>query len=593
MTTKIPPNSWINQQCRAFIGWMNAIFRNANCRERVVDLETDLSSGVLLARLLEILTGEKVLVYAQPLFKLQSISNLVQCIQLIQRSLGSRELVNISAEDIYDGRLSLILGCIWNVILTFGFNQPANNVSLRTPQPSALSLPPSPLTPTSSSSSSSSPSTPPAPSLSQIKRELMEWVNHRTLAWGVQVADFRSSWSSGRAICALVSSLSADFRSQGYCEDPPNPLQNWHQALNFVSGTFDIAKIVHAEEMASSEADERSLMAYLSLIYHKCKDYPILVPISQPKVKKIPSPTAIQLSFTDTPPPLPIESPAEPPLHIDSEALKSHTPPFVADSPTKQIDSPIELIDSSDSPVHLIDPFFTADLPSPSIIFPKDPESVLLDTIPSPTKPSKSTTTATPSRSRISKSSRIKIAQTMAKSQKKTKSTPSKKPTTLVDRRGLLWTSPLPNFRFIRVHLAVSELATLLQKPPGFSKTLKFSESTLIADLRVEFIKKLTQGLDIFTKRRVSEVLRSGYIVTEIDFDGQSNEISPHDTVSSVLKRAQAACFEKFNSDSNDLSLSKSLYEFPCMFIFFSSSSSIFSLCLFYINNLNIFFYTS
>src|SRR3989338_1359886 len=118
----VQESAWERQQCRAFVGWMNSIFKMASKPERLYDLETDLTSGVLLAQLFETLTEAKVVVYPHPRHKLHCISNLNAAIAVLRTRMGDRELVNISAEDIYDGKLSIILGFIWNTILCFGFH---------------------------------------------------------------------------------------------------------------------------------------------------------------------------------------------------------------------------------------------------------------------------------------------------------------------------------------------------------------------------------------------------------------------------------------------------------------------------------------
>lgn len=97
---------------------MNAHLRKSGHREVVEELSKDLYNGVILHKLLESISGQKLpKILPVTKFRLQNIQNLNVCLEFIARS--GVKLIGISAEEIADGNLKLILGMIWTIILRF------------------------------------------------------------------------------------------------------------------------------------------------------------------------------------------------------------------------------------------------------------------------------------------------------------------------------------------------------------------------------------------------------------------------------------------------------------------------------------------
>jgi hypothetical protein len=109
--------AWVRIQKKTFTRWCNNYLTQRSLG--INDLQVDLQDGVLLHNLLEILGNEEVLPKAnkKAKLKLQKIENLNICLKYIKAK--NIKLVGIGAEDIHDGKLSLILGLIWTLILRF------------------------------------------------------------------------------------------------------------------------------------------------------------------------------------------------------------------------------------------------------------------------------------------------------------------------------------------------------------------------------------------------------------------------------------------------------------------------------------------
>ena len=103
---------------RTFTKWFNAHLKKGGHLVQVENLQKDLYTGILLHKLLESISGKKlpkVLLNAR--MRVQYIQNLNVCLDYIARN--GVKLVGISAEEICDGNLKLILGMIWTIILRF------------------------------------------------------------------------------------------------------------------------------------------------------------------------------------------------------------------------------------------------------------------------------------------------------------------------------------------------------------------------------------------------------------------------------------------------------------------------------------------
>eukprot|EP01121_Diplochlamys_sp_Union-15-3_P010441 TRINITY_DN2930_c0_g1_i1.p1 TRINITY_DN2930_c0_g1~~TRINITY_DN2930_c0_g1_i1.p1 ORF type:complete len:224 (-),score=36.15 TRINITY_DN2930_c0_g1_i1:25-696(-) len=211
---------WIKDQLKAFTNWCNHYLSERMLK--IEDLTTDLSNGIILINLLEILSDKNISGYIKkPSLKLQKIQNLSIALNFLKNE--GVKLVGISGEDIVDGNIYIILGAMWTIILKYHlcFDNP-------------------------------------------VKSNMLSWVNHQLEPYNISVSNFTKDWESGRALCALTDSLKPGIL-------PPSSLsedrfKDITKALNIAQEQLNIPKIVFDEQFA--EPDELSIMTYIGFFKH-------------------------------------------------------------------------------------------------------------------------------------------------------------------------------------------------------------------------------------------------------------------------------------------------------------------------------------
>jgi len=187
----------------------------------VVNLTTDLDTGILLLNLLEQISGKSVATNYNkaPKMRVQKIENVNFSLNFLTKE--GIKLVGIDGGNIVDGNLKLILGLIWIIILRFQIQVQEGN---------------------------------------SARQELLDWVRSQIPEYNVN--NFGADWSSGRAICALGEAiqpgqmnLPADFKS--------DPVANCQMGLNNAERNMKIPMLVDAEDMANAP-DELAMMTYIS-----------------------------------------------------------------------------------------------------------------------------------------------------------------------------------------------------------------------------------------------------------------------------------------------------------------------------------------
>lgn len=123
MSTK---TDWIELQKKTFTKWINQHLSQRSME--IDDLYHDLSNGVKLINLLEIIAGEQVCAYIYtsisssynktPKMRIHMLENVGQALKFMTESKKIR-LVNIGSSDIVDSQEKIILALIWNIILHF------------------------------------------------------------------------------------------------------------------------------------------------------------------------------------------------------------------------------------------------------------------------------------------------------------------------------------------------------------------------------------------------------------------------------------------------------------------------------------------
>lgn len=215
-------------QEKTFTKWVNLQLSLAH-KPEVSDLTTGFSDGINLANLLDAISQDaKVEKLQEPKTRIHKMGNLTKCFKFIQAA--GVKLVNISAEDVVDGNLKLILGLVWTLIEKWDIS------SISEEELSA-------------------------------KDALLLWCKKKTKDYpNVNVQNFHTSWKDGLAFCALIHKHRPgliDFNSL----DKKDEAKNLELAFSVAAG-LGIPRFLEVSDMVESvKPDERSVMAYVAQYY--------------------------------------------------------------------------------------------------------------------------------------------------------------------------------------------------------------------------------------------------------------------------------------------------------------------------------------
>nr|XP_022299044.1 filamin-A-like isoform X13 [Crassostrea virginica] len=223
---------WKVIQKNTFTRWANEHLKTVN--KNINNLDSDLSDGLRLIALVEVLSGKKFKhVNKRPNFRTQKLENVTMVLEFLERDEGIR-IVNIDSSDIVDCKLKLILGLIWTLILHYSISMPMWEGEEPTPSEGG-----------------------PTP-----KQRLLNWVQSKIPDQPIK--NFTTDWNDGRAIGALVDAV-----GPGLCPDwedwnPKNAKKNAKEAMDNAEKWLDIPQLIKPEEITNPKVDELSMMTYLS-----------------------------------------------------------------------------------------------------------------------------------------------------------------------------------------------------------------------------------------------------------------------------------------------------------------------------------------
>eukprot|EP01114_Cavostelium_apophysatum_P020572 TRINITY_DN6934_c0_g2_i2.p1 TRINITY_DN6934_c0_g2~~TRINITY_DN6934_c0_g2_i2.p1 ORF type:complete len:436 (-),score=147.35 TRINITY_DN6934_c0_g2_i2:34-1299(-) len=218
-------SSWIDIQQNAFTRWVNEHLkdRGMHCD----NLQKDLCDGLLLINLLEIISSKSVGRYNKhPVIIPQKLENTGIAINFITNE--GIKLVNIGNEDITSGRLKLILGLIWTLILRYQIKKGGSGFDSDT----------------------------------SAKSDLLKWVQSKIPEYDIK--GFTKDWNDGKAICGLVNAI-----SPGLCPDHRNldgkdALKNATKGIDLGNEKLGVPKVILPNEMIHPKVDEHAMMTYIS-----------------------------------------------------------------------------------------------------------------------------------------------------------------------------------------------------------------------------------------------------------------------------------------------------------------------------------------
>lgn len=196
---------WKRIQTNTFTRWANEHLKIIE--KGINSLETDLSDGLALIALIEVLSQKKMSKHnIRPTFRSQKLENISVAMKFLERE--GIKIINIDSTDIVDCKLKLILGLIWLLILHYSISMPMWDTD------------------------GSSPNDKQTP-----KQRLLNWVKQRVP--DLPIHNFTTDWNDGKAIGALVDNVAPGLCPDWASWDPKDALQNATEAMGLVSKQID------------------------------------------------------------------------------------------------------------------------------------------------------------------------------------------------------------------------------------------------------------------------------------------------------------------------------------------------------------------
>ncbi|KMZ02642.1 dystrophin, isoforms A/C/F/G/H isoform X13 [Drosophila simulans] len=214
-------------QKKTFTKWINSHLIDTQCTP-VKDLFLDLRDGHRLLALLSTLTQTN-LKPEKGRMRVHHINNLNKVITEIQQH--GVKLVNISSDDIVGGNAKLTLGLIWLIALEFNGQHLVKSHSSN-----------------------------------GVEKSLLAWARQYTEAHGLQLNDFSSSWSDGRAFLMILDAHVEELNLQAALQQ--HALKRLHLAFDLAHRHFKIEKLLDAEDVHTHKPDNKSIQMYVMCLYH-------------------------------------------------------------------------------------------------------------------------------------------------------------------------------------------------------------------------------------------------------------------------------------------------------------------------------------
>jgi len=221
--------SWELVQKKTFTKWVNSHL--AKRGQKLEDLSKDFHDGLKLLSFLEIIGNHKFVSFEKkPKIRIQNIQNNMLALKYLKES--NVQLVNITAEDVTDGNIKLILGMIWTIIQRFQLNDISEE---------ELSA----------------------------KEALLLWCKKKTAGYrDCKVDNFHTSWQDGMAFLALIHKHRPELVDYDNLKKE-NAKENLQLAFDIAEQHLGIAKLLDVEDIVDvPRPDEHSMITYIAQFYH-------------------------------------------------------------------------------------------------------------------------------------------------------------------------------------------------------------------------------------------------------------------------------------------------------------------------------------
>ncbi|XP_066527398.1 filamin-B [Hoplias malabaricus] len=222
---------WKKIQQNTFTRWCNEHLKCVN--KRIADLQLDLSDGLRLIALLEVLSQKNMYrkYHQRPTFRQMKLENVSVALEFLDRE--NIRLVSIDSKAIVDGNLKLILGLVWTLVLHYSISMPVWE---------------------DEDDEEAKKATP--------KQRLLGWIQNKVP--DLPITNFSQDWKDGKALGALVDSCAPGLCPDWETWDTQKPVENATEAMQLADDWLGIPQVIAPEEIIDPKVDEQSVMTYLS-----------------------------------------------------------------------------------------------------------------------------------------------------------------------------------------------------------------------------------------------------------------------------------------------------------------------------------------
>ncbi|RMZ96080.1 dystrophin-like isoform X1 [Brachionus plicatilis] len=223
-------------QKKTFTKWINSQLAKID-HEPVKDLFHDLKDGIILLRLLELLTGKELKPEIGNL-KMHHLLNL----NLVLSTLKDNQirLINISSNDINEGSAKLTLGLVWNIIQHWQVRDILKKAVYDI-------------------------------HATNLEKALLKWCQDSTKDYpGVKISDFTTSWKDGLAFNAIIHRYRPDLFSYDNLLNKKSSQSAEYfleHAFKMAQRHLSIERLLDLEDVLADNVDKKSIMMYVMCFF--------------------------------------------------------------------------------------------------------------------------------------------------------------------------------------------------------------------------------------------------------------------------------------------------------------------------------------